>query len=96
MTNPPTLWTVHIQPQGDTADAWSDQTLLDALESGQLQWPSSCRNGSCRTCLGRITQGRVRYEIEWPGLSTEEIDEGYVLPCVAHPLEDVHLQDPLA
>ena len=46
--------------------------------------------------MGRITQGRVRYEIEWPGLSTEEIDEGYVLPCVAYPLEDVHLQDPLA
>jgi hypothetical protein len=38
----------------------------------------------------------VRYDIEWPGLSAEEIAEGCVLPCVAYPLEDVHLKDPLA
>ncbi|MHB1113882.1 MAG: 2Fe-2S iron-sulfur cluster-binding protein, partial [Acidovorax defluvii] len=37
-------------------------------------------------------QGSVRYEIEWPGLSTEEMAEGCVLPCVAYPVSDVELQ----
>jgi hypothetical protein len=34
----------------------------------------------------------VRYEIEWPGLSTEEMTAGCVLPCVAHPCSDVVLR----
>jgi hypothetical protein len=34
----------------------------------------------------------VHYEIEWPGLSTEEKLEGYVLPCVAFPCSDVRLK----
>ena len=57
-----------------------------------FDWPSSCRNGTCRTCLGQLRQGSVRYEIEWPGLSTEEMAEGCVLPCVAYPVSDVELQ----
>ena len=42
--------------------------------------------------LGQLRQGSVRYEIEWPGLSTEEMAEGCVLPCVAYPVSDVELQ----
>jgi ferredoxin len=50
---------------------------------------SSCRNGTCRTCIGKLEQGSVRYEVEWPGLSSEEMDEGYVLPCVAYPCSHI-------
>jgi hypothetical protein len=32
----------------------------------------------------------------WPGLTTEEKAEGFVLPCVARPLSDVVLKDPFA
>lgn len=28
-----------------------------------------CRNGTCRTCLCHMSEGRVRYTIEWPGLA---------------------------
>ncbi len=74
--------------------AWKNQTLLDSMEQGGLQWPSSCRAGTCRTCLSRLVQGEVRYEMAWPGLSPEEKAEGCVLPCVAWPVTDVVLQDP--
>jgi ferredoxin len=50
--------------------------------------------GHCRTCIGQLLSGQVRYEMEWPGLSAEELAEGCVLPCVARPLSDVVLQDP--
>lgn len=41
-----------------------------------------------------MTLGRVRYEIEWPGLMPDEHAEGWILPCVAYPEGDVVLQDP--
>ena len=74
-------------------DAWVDRPLLQSMESGGIAWPSSCRNGTCRTCIGRLVSGTVRYEIEWPGLLAEEKEEGYVLPCVAHPCSDVVLRE---
>ena len=72
----------------------SDQTLLLAMLAEGVDWPRSCRNGTCRTCLGRLAQGQVRYTVEWPGLSAEEKAEGCVLPCVALPLGDVSLLPP--
>ncbi|EYC52117.1 ferredoxin [Hylemonella gracilis str. Niagara R] len=74
-------------------DAWRDRPLLHAMEAAGIPWPSSCRNGTCRTCVGRLLSGGVRYEIEWPGLSREEKDEGYVLPCAAYPCSDVVLRE---
>ena len=71
--------------------AQAEQTLLDAAEQALLVWPNSCRNGTCRTCIGQLSQGSVRYAIEWPGLSAEEKAQGYVLPCVAYPTGDIVL-----
>lgn len=74
-------------------DAWTDRPLLHSMEQGGVSWPSSCRNGTCRTCVGQLLSGAVRYEIEWPGLLAEEKAEGYVLPCVAYPCSDVVLKE---
>jgi ferredoxin len=79
---------------GLQVDAWSHQPLLLSLEQGGSNWPSSCRNGTCRTCIGQLTQGTVRYEIEWPGITSEEQSEGSVLPCVAYPCSDIELSLP--
>lgn len=93
MTAPatPTLHTARTEPEDLQVDAWSHEPLLLSLEMGGSNWPSSCRNGTCRTCIGQLQSGQVRYEMEWPGLSAEEKAEGYVLPCVAFPCTDVLL-----
>ena len=83
-----------LEPLGRDFDARADQPLLRSLEQAGLPWPSSCRNGTCRVCMGRLAEGRVRYEIPWPGLSAEEKAEGCVLACVAYPLTDLVLQGP--
>ena len=83
-----------IEPEGPCFDAWKNQTLLDSMEQGGVQWPSSCRSGTCRTCLSTLMQGEVRYEMPWPGITPEEKTEGCVLPCVAYPITDVVLKDP--
>lgn len=90
----PDFYTAKLDPSGQQCDAWADQPLLHSLEAGSIAWPSSCRNGTCRTCLGKLKSGSVRYAIDWPGLTREEQDEGYVLPCCAYPQGDVVLEDP--
>lgn len=97
MTSPPStpvapFFTARVEPDGATCDAWPEQPLLLSLEQGGIDWPSSCRNGTCRTCIGHLVSGEVRYAIEWPGLTTEEMQAGCVLPCVAYPASDVELQ----
>ena len=89
----PPFFIGQTQPDGQQFDAWGIQPLLISMEQGGIYWPSSCRNGTCRTCFGKLESGRVRYEIEWPGLSSEEKEDGYVLPCVAYPCSAVVLHE---
>lgn len=74
----------------------ADQSLLKAAQAGATILPSSCRNGTCRTCLCRLRSGAVRYRVDWPGVSAEERAEGWILPCVALPLSDVVIEQPWA
>jgi len=90
------IFTAKISPSGLQFDVEGDLTLLEAAELSRIELPSSCRNGTCRTCVCRLVNGEVTYAIEWPGLSAEEKAEGYVLPCVARPTTDVVLEQPQA
>ncbi len=86
------IFTVKVEPAGLQYDVEGDLSLLEAAEMSRVQLPSSCRNGTCRTCMCRMVSGEVTYTIEWPGLTAEEKDEGYVLPCVARPVSNVVLE----
>ena len=80
---------VTLLPDGASFDARGDRPILrSALDQG-VPMLSSCRNGTCRTCLARLVIGRIDYEIEWPGVSDDEKREGLILPCVARPLSDL-------
>jgi ferredoxin len=89
----PRLFIGRTDSENQQFDAWAHQPLLLSMEQGGIVWPSSCRNGTCRSCFGQLTSGQVRYHIEWPGLSAEEKAEGFILPCVAHPCSDVVLRN---
>ncbi len=90
------IFTVHVQPTDLQYDVEGDLTLLEAAEMSRIELPSSCRNGTCRTCICRLVSGEVDYTVEWPGLSAEETAEGYVLPCVARPRSNVVIEQPEA
>ena len=83
---------MRIEPQGGIFDCAADQPVLLAGLAAGLALPWSCRNGSCRTCIARLVEGRIEHRIEWPGLSAEEKAEGFVLPCVAEPRSDLTLR----
>ena len=86
------IFTVKVEPAGLQYAVEGDLTLLEAAEMSRIELPSSCRNGTCRTCVCRLVSGEVTYTVEWPGLSAEEKAEGYVLPCVARPTSNVVLE----
>ena len=91
------IFTATVLPAGARFAAPANQTLLQSAELANtpgLKLDSSCRNGTCRTCIGKLVSGRVMYRIEWPGLSAEEKAAGRVLPCVAYPLSNVVLGFP--
>lgn len=77
-------------------DADAETTVLAAAERAGIRLPSSCRNGTCRTCLCQLRSGSVRYKIEWPGVSLDEKREGYFLPCVALAETDLIIVAPAA
>ena len=88
----PVVFHVTLLPSGLRFEAASDESLLKAGLRAMAPLRSSCRNGTCRTCLCRLDSGSIAYEIEWPGLTREEKAEGFVLPCVARALSDVVLR----
>ncbi len=83
---------MRIAPQDTIFDCAPDQPLLLAALAAGIALPWSCRNGTCRTCISRLVDGRIEHRIPWPGLSAEEKAEGLILPCVAEPRSDVTLQ----
>lgn len=87
---------VTVEPKGLVFEAGEEVTLLAAAEQGGVVLPSSCRNGTCRTCICQLRSGSVHYRIDWPGLSLDEKREGYILPCVAIADTDLVLIAPAA
>ncbi|MBG9387801.1 2Fe-2S iron-sulfur cluster-binding protein [Caenimonas aquaedulcis] len=85
-----------FEPGAQIIEVTAGQPLLQAAEQAGIPLPSSCRNGTCRTCMTLLLEGQVSYRIEWPGLLAEEKAEGWILPCVAYPQSDVTLQGPAA
>lgn len=61
------------------------KTILEAAEEQGIDLPYSCQSGLCTACRGKCLSGKIHMD-ESDGLSQKEIDQGYVLTCVAHPL----------
>lgn len=87
-------WRIQVEPLGLDFTADEDTPIMLAAHAAGIPLPSSCRNGTCRTCMCRAVSGSVRYDIEWPGLSLDEKREGYILPCVAHASSDLLIEEP--
>lgn len=83
-----------LQPLGCSMPVAPGMSLLEAARAAGIRLRSSCRNGTCRACIAQLLEGRVRYRVEWPGLSADEKQQGWVLPCVALPQGSVVLLQP--
>lgn len=61
-----------------------DLPVLAAAQQAGLPLPHGCRSGRCGSCRARLLSGRIVYPAgPPPGLSAQEISQGFVLLCQA-------------
>ena len=59
-------------------------SVLDAVLNEDIDAPYSCQGGVCSSCLAKVTEGADEMEKNTI-LDEEEVAEGLILTCQAHP-----------
>lgn len=59
-------------------------TILDAAMKAGADLPFSCKGGVCSTCRAKLLEGDVMMEVNY-ALEADELEQGYILTCQAHP-----------
>jgi ring-1,2-phenylacetyl-CoA epoxidase subunit PaaE len=60
---------------------------MDILQAGVeagIDLPFSCKGGVCCTCKAKLIEGKATMTMNY-SLLDEEVEEGYILTCQAHP-----------
>ncbi len=67
--------------------ATEGDNILDAALKNGADVPYACKGAVCATCKARVKEGKVAMDLNY-SLSEEEVKDGYVLTCQAHPVTE--------
>ena len=73
-------------------DAKKDKSILDTALDNELDVPYSCQGGVCSSCIARVKSGKAVMQANQI-LTDDEVKEGLILTCQAHPMSDKVLID---
>jgi ferredoxin len=82
-----------LHHEGGVYEGRPSETVLETLLRHGVDAPYSCRKGTCLTCVMRATGGVVPNEAQ-QGLKDTLRLEGYFLPCVCRPEDDLVVESP--
>lgn len=84
---------LRIAPAGLELKVNSKTTILQAALDQAVAFPHNCRVGGCATCKCKLIAGRVKEMTDKSYvLSSDELDQGYILACQSIPLTDVTVE----
>ncbi len=63
------------------------KTILDAAMEQGADVPFSCKGGVCCTCRAKVMEGKAIMNQNF-SLSEDEVEEGFILTCQAHPITE--------
>jgi 2Fe-2S type ferredoxin len=63
--------------------------IVEAAERAGFELPSSCRNGGCLTCTGKLMEGEAEIIEDQYVLEDHQIAAGFRLLCITTPRSDV-------
>lgn len=75
---------ISLNGESHSVGVLESETILEAAMNKGIDPPYACQMGICTTCRAKLSEGLVQMS-ETEGLTQEEIDNGYVLTCQAHP-----------
>lgn len=80
---------------GEVVWPFEAEDLLSSMRENLSQpLRRACKNGACGICRCKLVVGQVDYGARQPfALWSEEIERGYILPCIAKPLTDIELTE---
>ena len=67
------------------------KTLLESLREQGVDLPYGCKYGGCITCAAKLISGKVDQTAQ-VALNNRQINNGYVILCVARPMSDCTLE----
>ncbi len=76
--------TIMVDDEETTFTMEQSGSVLDAALEHDLDVPYSCQGGICSSCIARIVEGKAEMKKNQI-LTEEEIEEGLILTCQAHP-----------
>ena len=62
-------------------------SMLDASIEAGVDAPFSCKGAVCCTCRAKVIEGKVKMDANF-ALTDDEVAEGFILTCQAHPLTE--------
>lgn len=76
--------TARIEPLGVEVTVPANQSVLQAALEAGVDFPHSCKVGTCMACRSRLREGKVKAIRDFSYvLSAEELKAGYILACQA-------------
>ena len=69
----------------------ANRPLLDSLREQGVDLPYGCKYGGCITCAAKLISGKVDQRRQ-VALNNRQINDGYIILCVARPKSDCTLQ----
>ncbi|MFK8044203.1 MAG: FAD-binding oxidoreductase [Crocinitomicaceae bacterium] len=63
------------------------KNILQAAQDADADVPFSCKGGVCCTCRAKVMEGKAVMDLNY-SLEPEEVEEGFILTCQAHPVTD--------